>query len=141
MNIKSLKDICRKNLGKIVIGHLNINSIRQKFDCLIEITAGNIDILVISETKLDESFPKGQFPIKGFSEPYRLNGNSKEVGIVLFIREDTPSKLLSIEKNSIEAFYIEVNLRKVKSLNSSCNPNKNNIHAHLENLDRSLALY
>ena len=30
MNIKSLKDIRLKNVGKIVIGHLNINSIRQK---------------------------------------------------------------------------------------------------------------
>ena len=46
MNIKSLKDIRQKKLGKIVIGHLNINSIRQKFDSLIEITTGNIDILL-----------------------------------------------------------------------------------------------
>ena len=58
MNIKSLKDIRLKNVGKIVIGHLNINSIRQKFDSLIEITAGNIHILMILETKLDESSNK-----------------------------------------------------------------------------------
>ena len=114
MNIKSLKDIRQKNLGKIVIGHLNINSIRQKFDSLIEITAGNIEILMISKSRLDESFPKGQFLTKGFSEPQRLDRNSKGGGIMLFIREDIPSKLLSTEKNSIEAFYIEVNLRKVK---------------------------
>ena len=36
MSIKSLKDILQKNLHKIVIV-LNINSIRQKFDSLIEI--------------------------------------------------------------------------------------------------------
>ena len=35
MNIKSLKDIRQKNLGKIVIGHLNINVLRQKCDSLI----------------------------------------------------------------------------------------------------------
>ena len=68
-------------------------------------------------------------------------GNSKGGGRMLFIREDIPSKLLSIKKSSIEAFYIEVNLRKVKwLLCCSYNPNKNNIHAHPENLDRSLAL-
>ena len=39
---------------------------------LVEITIGNTDILTISETNLDESFSKGQFLIKGFSEPYRL---------------------------------------------------------------------
>ena len=61
---------------------------------------------------------------------------------MLLIREDIPSKLLSIEKNSIEAFYTEVNLRKVKwLLCCSYNPNKNNIHAHLGNFDGSLALH
>ena len=37
----------QKNLGKFVIGHLNINSIRHKCHSLIEITT---DILMISET-------------------------------------------------------------------------------------------
>ena len=34
---------------KIVIGHLNINSIRNKFDALSFIIDTNIDILLISE--------------------------------------------------------------------------------------------
>ena len=71
---------------------------------------------MIPETKLDESFPKGQFLIKGFSEPYTLDRNSKGGGIMLLIRKDFPSKLMSIEKNSIEAFYVEANLRKIKWL-------------------------
>ena len=41
---------------------------------------------MIFETKLDESFPKGQFLIKGFIEPYRLDRNSKGGGITLFIK-------------------------------------------------------
>ena len=56
MNMKSLKDIRLKNTGKIVIGPLNIDSIGQKFNSLKEITSGNIDIFMISETKLDESW-------------------------------------------------------------------------------------
>ena len=40
MNIKNLNDISQKNLGKIVICHLNINSIRHKFDSLTETTTG-----------------------------------------------------------------------------------------------------
>ena len=31
---------------------------------------GNADILVISGTKLDESFPVGQFKIPGFTAPF-----------------------------------------------------------------------
>ena len=37
---------------KIPVGHLNINSIRNKFDALSFIIDTNIDILFISETKL-----------------------------------------------------------------------------------------
>ena len=60
--IESLKAILRKrNLNRIVVAHLNINSLRNKFDYFIEQIKGNIGILVISETKLDSSFPAGQF--------------------------------------------------------------------------------
>lgn len=81
-----------------MIGHLSINSIRQNFDSLIETATGNIDILMISEAKLNESFPQGPFLIKGFSEPYRLDRNSKGSGIILFIREDISFKLLPKKK-------------------------------------------
>ena len=39
---------------KIIVSHLNINSIRNKFDALSFIIDTNIDILLISETKLDD---------------------------------------------------------------------------------------
>ena len=60
-----LKSIRIRNLNKIVIGHLNINSLRNKFDFLVTQVKVYIDILMISETKLDESFPTGQFLIDG----------------------------------------------------------------------------
>ena len=43
--------------NRIIIGNLNINSISSKFDELITIIPGNIDILVLTETKSDASFP------------------------------------------------------------------------------------
>ena len=45
-----------KNLNKLIIGHLNINSLRNKFELLAHQIKDNIDILMISETKLYESF-------------------------------------------------------------------------------------
>ena len=56
-----LKSLRIRNFNKIVLGHLNIDSIRNKFDFLAHQVKGNIDILMISETKLDESFPPSQF--------------------------------------------------------------------------------
>ena len=58
------------------MAHLNINSIRNKIELLSEAVTGNIDILMISETKIDESFPTSQFIISGFSSPLRLDRSS-----------------------------------------------------------------
>ena len=89
-----LKYIRLDNLNKLVIAHLNINSIRNKFDFLVEKIKGNVDILMISETKLDDSLPIGQFLIDNFSEPIRLDRNKNGGGILLYIREDIPSNIL-----------------------------------------------
>ena len=83
----------------LILGHLNINSIRNKFDPLKFITGNNIDIFLISETKLDDSFPTAQFLIKGFDAPYRFDRNSKGGGLLLYIREDTPPKILTYRSN------------------------------------------
>ena len=56
-----------------MLGHLNINSVRNKFEDLTYIIDNNIDLLLISETKLDDSFPTAQFQMKGFSVPYRYD--------------------------------------------------------------------
>ena len=72
-------------MNSIVVGHLNINSIRNKFDFLAQQVQGNIDILMISETKLDESFPLVQFLLDGYSAPFRSDRDGNSGGILLFI--------------------------------------------------------
>ena len=64
---KSLKNIRNTNINNLIFGHLNINSLRNKFDILSEQVKGSIDIFMVSETKLDDSFPEGQFFSKRFS--------------------------------------------------------------------------
>ena len=60
---------------------------------------------MVSETKLDESF---------FGVPYRVDRNGNGGEIMLFAREDIPSKLLFEEKSPTEAFFVEINLGKKK---------------------------
>ena len=69
--IENLKAVRQRNLNRIVVVHLDKNSLRNKFDCLLEQTAGNIDLLMILETMFDSSFPTGEFLINGYSEPFR----------------------------------------------------------------------
>ena len=54
-----LRGISRKNMNRIKIGQLNINSIRNKFDLLAPAVVRNLDNLLIT----------AQFEIDGFTTP------------------------------------------------------------------------
>ena len=77
-----------------------------------------VALLMISETKLNSSFPNAQFYTKSYSKPYSLDRNSKEGGIILYDREDIPSKLInfSCTDQNKEYFLVELNLSKQKWL-------------------------
>ena len=117
--------------NKLVFGHLNINSIRNKFELLSEQVKGNIDILITSETKVDDSFPIGNFLINGFTTPCRSDRDAKGGGITVFVREDIRSNLLATENKPIEGLYVELNLRNDKwFINCSCNLHQNTISTY-----------
>ena len=59
-----LRGIRQSNINKIVFGKLNINSLRLKFDVLNEMIKGFLNGFMVSETKVDGSFPGGQFFIE-----------------------------------------------------------------------------
>ena len=60
----------------------------------------------------------GQFFIDGFTAPYRLDINIHGDGVLVYIREDIPSKQLNchIFPEDIEGIFVEINLRKTKWL-------------------------
>ena len=60
-----LHNLRLKNPNRLIFAHLNINSLRNKFDLLANIVKDKIEILMIYKTKLDSSFPKGQFHLHG----------------------------------------------------------------------------
>ena len=115
------------------MGHLNINSLRNKFEALQYIVNRNLDIILLPETKLDDSFLSAQFMLKNFGIPYRLNRNSNGGGLLLYVHEDIPSKFLKIKSDcNIESICVDVNLRKRKwFINDLYNPNKSFISNHL----------
>ena len=102
----SIRQPRRDNVNKIIFAHLNINSVRNKFDLVADLMKGKIDVLMTSESKIDDSFHDSQFFIEGYSAPYRLHRNRNGGGIMLFVRNDIPSKIISIEKVPIESFLI-----------------------------------
>ena len=91
--------------------------------------------------KIDNSFPVGKFLIGGCGPPFRLECAIHGGGTMLFIREDIPCKLLSLENKLMEVFYVEIDLWKTKwLLGCSYNPGRSNIGVDLEHLNWNLAL-
>ena len=76
------------------MGQLNINSIGSKFEMLTSLITNKIDVLLLSETNTDETFPLEQFLISCFAKPLRLDRNSRGGGTMLFIRDNIPVRLL-----------------------------------------------
>ena len=137
-----LKYIRMNNINRLIIGQLNINSLRNKFEQLSTIINGNTDIFMISETKLDETFVAAQFYLQDFCNPYRFDGNRNGGGIMLYIREDIVSRLIEKKlRNNSEYVFVEINLRNKKwLLCCSYNSHKNSISTHIDFLRRELAL-
>ena len=61
VNVLVLNDVAEKNITRPIIRQLIINCIRNKFHFLESEASKHLDILLISETKIDESFLLAQF--------------------------------------------------------------------------------
>ena len=59
-----------------------------------------------------------QFMIEGFSVPYRFDRSRLGRGVIVYVRDDIPSKQLIKHKlpGDIEGVFVKVNLRKIKWL-------------------------
>ena len=85
----------------VIFGHLNINSLRNKFESLSDLIKGKFDIFLINETKLDASFPSNQLAMSGYKS----------------VRKDTIKRTIKIENSSdIIILTIETIIRKTKIL-------------------------
>ena len=99
-----LKSIHQENTKKLAFAHININSRRNKFELLADQVKGNINVLMISETKIDDSFPLGNFLLGGFIKAYRLDHGSLGGGVLLYVREDIPTNLTEVETKRLKVF-------------------------------------
>ena len=109
---------CSAVQGKVryVVDSININGLYKNFDSLVSMIKGVIDILIITETKIDQSLPTQQFLIEGYASPLRVDRNIEGGGVLIYVREDLGVKRLhntnDAEENNLEGIFFEVNLKK-----------------------------
>ena len=106
-----------KNPKNVILGHLNVNSLRSKIEAVEELMRNNIDISLFSETKLDETFPNQQFKISGY-KMFRRDRNKHGGGIMFYINENIPCKTVNVEDlpDDCEVTLIELSIKSRKWL-------------------------
>ena len=102
---------------QLVFGHLNVNSVKNKFDEVCDLMQENcLDVCALSESKIDSSLPHAQFLIPNFTH-YRADRTINGGGILCYVRSTIPHRSrtdIAINENNIESIVVEV---KSKSYN------------------------
>ena len=143
----TLKNLKSKHKDRPIIAQLNINFLYPKLDPLIDIVKENVDILMVSETKLDETFTTAQFQIEGSQEPIRIDRNKNGGGIMIYIRDGLAAKEIKSHRlRTVEGTFIKLVIRNSKWLiMAGYNPDKKKIGNFLNEIgkevDKQLAQY
>ena len=107
----------QEHTNRITISHVNINSItsRCRLDELSHFTVlHDIDILCLSETKLDDSIHPSLFSLDSFHDPLTRHRDRNGGGVAIYIRECLPFKRLpDLELNGIEWIWCLVKIKKI----------------------------
>ena len=111
--LDSLKRFRIANPKNLITCHLNVNGLSDLM------SKGYADILFISETKLDESFPAAQFTVPDF-KIHRADRNGHGGGVMAFLRSDIPHRrradLEALVTKPVESIVIEAIVRRDKWL-------------------------
>lgn len=79
--------------------HLNINSIQNKFDELKEINkALKASLLILTETKIDCSYPNNQFKLTGY-RIYRNDRAKGGGGVLAYVKTGIAVKRLKLSRD------------------------------------------
>ena len=124
--ISKLRKLRVKTVNNVTKGTLIINSLASKFDEFKLVVSGIFGILIITETKLDNTFPTFQFYIEGCQRHI----SCLEIAIVKIL---TKHNLLE----DIEGIFLEINFPKSKWLLCEIyHSTSQNNHYFYDNIDK-----
>ena len=115
-HLKILTNIRMKNLNRPMIGHINIHFLYSKYEALKCLIKDKLDILVVTETKLDASYTSSQFEIEGFTNPFRLDRHKNGRGVMIFVKSHLSAREIPFgnKPHDIEVISLELTLRTKK---------------------------
>ena len=75
-----------------MVDEINTKSNRNKFEALSKLIINNVNIIMVSETKIDDTFPVSKHCINGYFSPYCPDRTAKWGGLLSYVRENIPSR-------------------------------------------------
>ena len=110
-----LRKLKKENKNRPILCYLNINSIRYKFDDLKEILTDKlVDMLIVAETKIDDSFNINLFKAEGYKTE-RRDRTAHGGGLMTFVRSNLPFKRRKdLECEEVETICYELSMSKRK---------------------------
>jgi len=109
-----VKEIRLKFATNVIISHINVNSVRNKFD-EIRYMLGNgfLDIMCISETKLDSADSNNLFNVDKFTM-FRQDKRKNSGGLMVFVNEKIACRQIDLHdamiNPDVEVLTIEISL-------------------------------
>ena len=108
-----------KVLKKIIVGHLSVNSLRNKFELPKPFIYKAFDIILVSETKIDSSFPHNQFRSTGY-RMFRHDTDRFGGSLCMYVNRDFPVKQINSHKDDSKTLFLEINLKLKKMVDGRC---------------------
>ena len=68
------------------------------FSGITSLVFEQVDILIVAEIKLDNSFPTAQFLMPGFHKPFRLDITANSGGLLVYVKGSLPTRQIQAYK-------------------------------------------
>ena len=117
-NVNGTRNLRNSYPENMIIGHLNVNSLGMKFMEVSDLVVnGRFEVLVLSETKLDNSNRDSLYEIENYSM-YRQDKQSNSGGMMIYVSKNIPSTPgnFKICNDEIECLSIELCYNETKIL-------------------------
>ena len=106
-----LADLRQKFSHNMIFAHLNVKSLQFKLQEVRDmLSVGQLDVLILSETKLDASHNNAVYEIDNYTL-YRQDKQPRSGGLVAYVSKDIPSSLgpINCNQTDLEVMTVELN--------------------------------
>ena len=133
------------NTNNFNIAHYNINSVTAfgRLDQLADICAIlKLDILILTESKLDNTIPSSLITLPGYHEPLRRDRNRNGGGVLVYIAENLIfNQKEHLQSENFEHIWVDVQIRNVRlAINALYRPPNETSQSHTNFLETTTCI-